>query len=116
MELNVKRKIAVPTNAGMLDPHFGHCKQYTIYDVDNTDITSEEVVDAPPHEPGLLPKWLSERDVTDILAGGMGKKAIDLFNSYKVNVMVGAPEIAVKEIIEGFLNNTISFTNNYCDH
>ncbi|MCK7542001.1 MAG: hypothetical protein MZV63_69485 [Marinilabiliales bacterium] len=35
-----------------------------------------------PHEPGLLPGWLAEKGVTDVIAGGMGQRAIGLFNSH----------------------------------
>lgn len=33
-----------------------------------------------PHEPGFLPVWLALQGVTHIIAGGMGQRAISLFN------------------------------------
>ena len=53
-------------------------------------ITEVSLVTPPPHEPGLLPAWLAEKGVTDVIAGGMGQRAIDLFNHQKINVFVGA--------------------------
>ncbi len=110
------KKIAIPVIDGLLNEHFGHCTHFAMFTVDNDEITKEEMVAAPPHQPGLLPPWLAEQGVTDVIAGGMGNRAIQLFNQHKVNVFVGAPMLPAKELVEGFLKETISFTANYCDH
>lgn len=89
----MNKKVAIPVNNGMLDGHFGHCKQFAIFDINNKEVIGESTIDAPPHEPGLLPKFLSEKGVTDIVAGGMGHKAITLFHENGVNVFVGAPQL-----------------------
>ena len=113
----MKKKIAIPVDDnGILDAHFGHCKFFALTEVEGENIISEEKVVPPPHEPGLLPKWLAEKGATDIIAGGMGQRAVSLFNQNKVNVFVGAPRLSAKELIDGFLNNKLSFSANYCDH
>ena len=110
-------KIAIPVDeAGILDAHFGHCKYFILLDVENGAIVKEDKIVPPPHEPGLLPKWLAERGVTDIIAGGMGQRAIELFNQGGVNVFVGAPKLSATFLAEGFLNGKLDFTANYCDH
>ncbi|MGQ1787140.1 MULTISPECIES: NifB/NifX family molybdenum-iron cluster-binding protein [unclassified Saccharicrinis] len=109
--------IAVPVdNEDVLDAHFGHCKFFYLATVKDGEVVSAEKVVPPPHEPGLLPKWLSERNVTDIVAGGMGQKAIQLFNANKVNAFVGAPKMDAKSLVDGFLSKSLSFAANYCDH
>ncbi|SMO34839.1 Predicted Fe-Mo cluster-binding protein, NifX family [Saccharicrinis carchari] len=111
------KKIAIPVdNEDVLDAHFGHCQYFYISTVNDGQVVSTEKLIPPPHEPGVLPKWLAEKDVSDIIAGGMGQKAIQLFNANKVNAFVGAPKLRAKELVEGFLNGTLSFTGNYCDH
>ncbi len=112
----MKKLIAVPSSNGLLDEHFGHCRQYVLLSVEEGKIVSESTIDAPPHEPGLLPKFLAEKGVTDVIAGGMGNRAIELFNQQQVNVFVGAPKQAPKEITTGFLNGSLEFLANYCDH
>ena len=113
----MNKKIAVPVdNAGVLDSHFGHCKFFAIVEVENNTIIAEEAVTPPPHEPGVLPKWLAQKGVTDVLAGGMGNKAIQIFNYNNVNVFVGAPKTTARELVQGFLNESIQFNANYCDH
>jgi predicted Fe-Mo cluster-binding NifX family protein len=113
----MRKKIAVPiNNSGMLDAHFGHCRYFSIHEIEGEKIVSDEIVQPPPHEPDVLPQWLAGMDVTDVLAGGMGNRAIQHFNQHGVNVFVGAPELEAKELVDGYLNNTIEFSANYCDH
>ncbi len=113
----MKKKIAVPVdNRGVLDAHFGHCKFFRIIEIENGEIIGEESIVPPPHEPGVLPGWLANRGVNEIIAGGIGQKAISLFKQQGVNVLLGAPKLPVKELIDGYLDNTLEFSANYCDH
>lgn len=110
-------KIAIPTAQGRLAMHFGHCASFTLVtlDADNTIIATEEV-EAPAHEPGLLPRWLGEKDVTTIIAGGMGQRAQQLFGDRGIKVIVGAPAEPVNVIIENYLAGNLSTGINLCDH
>ncbi|MCK3684919.1 NifB/NifX family molybdenum-iron cluster-binding protein [Maribellus sp. YY47] len=113
----MRKKIAIPVDQNhILDGHFGHCQYFSLLTLDDQQIVEEETVTPPPHEPGLLPKWLAQQGVTDVLAGGMGQKAIEIFKYNDVNVFVGAPKLPARELTKGFLDGTISFTTNYCDH
>ncbi len=113
----MEKKIAVPVDEkGILDGHFGHCKFFVLLDVVDGKITNQEKIVPPPHEPGLLPKWLGEKKATDIIAGGMGQKAIQLFRENSINVFVGAPQLSAVELVDGLMNESLSFTANYCDH
>jgi predicted Fe-Mo cluster-binding NifX family protein len=112
----MKRSIAVPLENGILSAHFGRCQQFAIIETDSTNIIREIFVTSPPHEPGLLPGWLAEKGVTDVIAGGMGHRAISLFNDNKINVFVGAPIKKPKDLVNDLLNDTLSAGANYCDH
>jgi predicted Fe-Mo cluster-binding NifX family protein len=112
----MKKLIAVPSSNGLLDEHFGHCRQFELFSVEEKKVISESTIDAPPHEPGLLPKFLADKGVTEVIAGGMGNRAVQLFNQHQVNVFVGAPKQTPKEIVDGFLNGSLEFSANYCDH
>jgi predicted Fe-Mo cluster-binding NifX family protein len=112
----MNKRIAVPVSQGLLDAHFGHCQQFALADIKEGSLNGISYLDAPPHEPGLLPGWLAERGVTDVIAGGMGQRAVRLFNENGVNVFVGAPQGTVEELVQGFLLGTLSFSANYCDH
>ena len=56
-------KIAIPMAEGRLCMHFGHCEQFALVEVDeaNKVVTSTSYLTPPPHEPGVLPRWLHEQ-------------------------------------------------------
>ncbi len=112
------KKIAVPLSDGTLSAHFGHCQTFAILTVNEIEktITGQEELVPPPHEPGLLPKWLSEHDVALIIAGGMGSRAVNLFNSFNIDVITGAPEAGSEELVKQYLSGTLEAGSNVCDH
>jgi len=110
------RKIAIPTENGVLSTHFGHCKHFTLIDVKENSIVCETVVEAPPHEPGLLPKWLSEKGVSEIISGGIGQKAVKLFQANNIVVHAGAPTRPAKELVNDLLQNKLQIGANACNH
>jgi len=67
-------KIAIPTVGGHLCPHFGHCEQFAMIEADTQkkEILNIDLLTPPPHEPGVLPRWLSEQGTDVIITGGMG--------------------------------------------
>ena len=100
-------KLAVPVANGRLCMHFGHCEQFVIFNIDREkkSIASHEALTPPPHEPGVLPKWLSEQGVNFVIAGGMGGGAQMKFADAGVKVF-GFDRTA-KDAIDNFLKNEL---------
>src|SRR6056297_13573 len=109
------KKIAVPTNGGNVAQHFGRCPQYTIFEVEGCDISSARLINNPGHQPGYLPKYLGDMNVDIVLAGGMGRKAFDLFKQNNIEVVTGASG-SVKDSVEAYLNNELDTESDICDH
>ncbi len=111
-------RIAVPVAAGKLCMHFGHCEKFSVFEIDaeSKNIKSREDLDPPPHQPGLLPVWLAERGVTNVIAGGMGQRAQAIFSSNNINVTVGAQGENPEDIINDYLSGSLSVGSNTCDH
>jgi ATP-binding protein involved in chromosome partitioning len=111
-------KIAVPTANNEICMHFGHCEVFTIMDVntENSEISNVTTVVPPPHEPGLLPKWLGELGADMIIAGGMGMRAQQLFTANGVKVVVGVTGGKPEEIVKAYLSETLVTGANVCDH
>jgi predicted Fe-Mo cluster-binding NifX family protein len=112
----MKSIFAIPMEGGRLCSHFGHCEQFSLIDVENNTITNERLITPPPHEPGLLPGWLAERGVTDVIAGGMGQRALDLFAAQNIRVNVGAEPKSPKELVSDWLTKSLVAGKNACDH
>lgn len=104
--------------AGRLAMHFGHSEQFTIFDIDaqTKNTVAREDLNAPEHAPGLLPRWLAERGVNVIIAGGMGTRAQELFSENKIEVIVGAPAEAPEKLVINYLAGTLATEDNLCDH
>jgi ATP-binding protein involved in chromosome partitioning len=111
-------KIAIPVTGGKLAAHFGHCEQFALVDVDKEakTVTATEMLTPPPHEPGLLPRWLSEKGAQMIIAGGMGGRAQGLFEQNSIKVIVGAPDAMPEATISAYLQGTLETGDNVCDH
>jgi len=111
-------RVAIPLVDNALCMHFGHCEQFALIDVDVQAglIVNREDITPPPHEPGLLPGWLAERGVTNIIAGGMGQHALTLFAEQNIGVIVGAPVAGAEELVKSHLGGTLVTGENTCDH
>ena len=111
-------RIAIPLAGGKLAMHFGHCERFALVDVETEEkkILKQEDIEAPPHQPGLLPKWLAERGANMIIAGGMGQRAQGLFVEHGIKVLVGAPAETPEKLVADFLAGTLQAGENVCDH
>lgn len=83
-------KIAIATDNGYISEHFGRCPSYTLVDIEGKEITNKEVVNNPGHEPGRIPAFLHEKGAKVVIAGGMGPRAVGLFQENNIEVIVGA--------------------------
>ena len=111
-------RIAIPLFEGRLSRHFGHCEKFAIIDTDGDSnrIISREDLTSPPHEPGVLPKWLGGIGVNVIIAGGMGQRAHQLFAQNQIEVVVGAPADDPETLVSAYLKKTLVSGENICDH
>ncbi|MBW2175132.1 MAG: NifB/NifX family molybdenum-iron cluster-binding protein [Deltaproteobacteria bacterium] len=109
-------KIAIPVAEGRLTAHFGHAAEFVIIHVENQEIGNNEILTPPPHEPGVLPRWLHELGVDVIVTGGMGQGAIGLFRENGIKVITGAPNLTPEEIVSQYLSNTLVTRDNVCNH
>jgi predicted Fe-Mo cluster-binding NifX family protein len=102
----------------MLSAHFGHCENFALFDVDEQSkkILKKELVQPPPHEPGLLPKWLAEQGVNFIIAGGMGSRAQGLFQQNNIGVVMGTMESDPGKAVQNYLDGCLATGDNFCDH
>ena len=111
-------RVAIPLADGKLCAHFGHCQQFALMDVDEKTkkITGTQMLTPPPHEPGVLPRWLHEQGANTIIAGGMGQRAQQLFSDNGIKVVVVADAETPEKLVEDYLAGTLQAGTNLCDH
>ena len=107
-------KISISTDGDSVSAHFGRCPSFTIADVDNGKLINREVIDNPGHDPGFLPKFLHQKGVNCIIAGGMGQRAVGLFTEQNIEVIVGISGL-INEVIEKIEKGTLEGGESLCD-
>lgn len=111
-----KSIFAVPVAGGKLCAHFGHCDQFAFIETENGEIMGISMHTPPPHEPGILPKWLHDQGVHIILAGGIGARAQDLFHQNGIKVITGVPADSPESLVNQYLSDTLVTGDNVCNH
>ncbi len=111
-----KMRIAIPLANGVLCNHFGHCQEFALIDVENGKIVSQKKATPPPHEPGVIPRWINEQGVNVIIAGGMGARAQQFFQEFGIQVITGAPSLDPETIVNQYLRDELVTGPNVCDH
>jgi ATP-binding protein involved in chromosome partitioning len=111
-----KMRIGIPTNDRQtVESHFGHCKEFALIDCENGKVIETSYVTPPPHEPGVMPKFLAEQKANVILCGGMGQMAVNLFKQNNVDVILGAAG-SIDQNVQVFLSGDLESTGSACDH
>jgi len=111
-------RVAIPVAQDRLSPHFGHCDHFAILDIDDNlkKVMNRCNISPPAHEPGALPRLLSELKVNLIIAGGMGQRAQQLFTQNDIEVVIGATTSSPEELVSAYLGSTLETGDNICDH
>ncbi len=109
-------KIAIPVEDGKLSVHFGQSHNFFLYEIREGVLKKKEEVVPPEHEPEVYPRWLAGKGVTDVITGGIGRKAIDVFLEKGINVFDGAPVKEADDLLADFLAGHLESLGNYCDH
>ena len=110
-------RIAIPLFQEKLSLHFGHCDQFAIFEVDDSQqVVSKNNETPPAHAPGILPQWLGGMCVNVIIAGGMGQRAQQLFAQNGIEVVIGAQANTPEELVSAYLKGSLVTGDNICDH
>ena len=112
----MKKLFAVPTVDGKLCQHFGHCEKFAIVEIQDGKVVGEEFITPPVHQPGVYPKFLADHGVKVIISGGMGQRAVSLFDQVGISVIVGAPSLEPEELVKNYLEDKLVTGGNVCDH
>ena len=112
-------KIAVTYEAGMIFQHFGHTAAFKIYEVENNEIRSSQVVDTNGHGHGALAGFLQENGVDVLICGGIGGGAQMALNDAGIRFFGGVrgdADEAVQALLAGSLQYNPCVRCNHHDH
>lgn len=110
------KKLALPTEGGKLSHHFGHSREFYFFEIEGNSIINKYIGEPPPHAEGTIPRWLASENVSDLLVGGIGPKAIDILYASGINVFVSVEVNTADNLALDFINGDLKFGQNYCHH
>ena len=93
----------------VVSPHFGRCPYYILVDLDDREVKQVNVVANPNygrHAPGTVPTFIQNQGADVMLAGGMGRRAIALFQQYGIQAVTGASG-TVRHALEQYLGGQL---------
>lgn len=112
----MKKIFAIPVEGGKLSAHFGRSEAFAFVEVEGNDIQRVTVKQTPEHQPGAFPRFVAAQGATDVIAGGMGPQAVNLFNEAGINVFLGAPIDQPENLVRDFLQEKLQLSSNACSH
>ena len=86
-----------------------HCQQFALIDTDNHNkkIIKKETVPAPSYQPGIIPKWLHEREADVIITWCMSSNAQSIYAQNNIHVVTGASSGEPEKIVMDYLNGIL---------
>ena len=108
-------KLGIATENGKVSGHFGRCSLYTFVEIENNSVIKKEEKTPPEHQIGSFPNFLKENNADYVLAGGMGPKAIELFEQFSIKPILGVSG-TIDEIVDKFINGELVEGESSCDH
>lgn len=106
-------KVAISTEGNFVSAHFGRCPSFTLLDIEDNKLVNKQIIDNPGHQPGFLPKFLNEKGVDCIIAGGMGARAQMLFDENSIKTIMGVTG-EIDTVIEQLLKGTLKGGESLC--
>ena len=109
-------RIAVTYENGQIFQHFGHTKQFKVYDVAEGKVIFSEVIDANGSGHGALAGVLTALNVDTLICGGIGGGAQAALATAGIKLyggVTGLADLAVQSLLAGILDFN---PNVKCDH
>jgi len=108
-------KIAVPSRDGLVDEHFGHCKEFLIFSVEGKSLIPQQTTPSPEAcgcKSGIAAE-LARAGVSHLIAGNMGEGAVRVLSANGITVVRGASGDA-KAAAQAFVDGTLADSGTGC--
>jgi predicted Fe-Mo cluster-binding NifX family protein len=105
--------VSAENNDGLqsrVSSHFGRCPYFMLVEVQDGQIQNVSAVDNPfysAHAPGQVPSFIRGQQADAMLAGGMGRRAIAMFEDMGVDPVSGVTG-AVGPAVQAYLAGNLT--------
>lgn len=111
--LKLKMKLAISTDKNEVSSHFGRAPEYTFITIKNDKIVKREILPNPGHTVGSIPQFIRQQGAKYIITGGMGHRAVDFFNQYGVEVIMGICG-SIEDVVQKILSDSLEGGESLC--
>ena len=101
-------KIAVSSNENYITPHFGHCHSFDIVEIKDGKVVQREKILNPGHDTDFLPKFLSKKGVSYVMAGQIEQEMKIFLNEKGIRPLLGISG-GIDDVIESFIKGTLKW-------
>lgn len=108
-------KIAVTYDNGNIFQHFGKTETFKVYEVENNQVVSSEVIGSNGTGHGALAGLLAGQNVDVLICGGIGGGAQSALAEAGIELCAGAQGDA-DQAVEAYLKGELVSTGANCDH
>ena len=102
-------RIAVTYENGQVFQHFGHTEQFKVYEVEDGQVVSSEIIGSDGQGHGALASLLSNKSIDVLICGGIGGGAQAALSENGIELCAGASgdvDAAVSAYLKGELVNS----------
>ncbi|MDD3129357.1 MAG: NifB/NifX family molybdenum-iron cluster-binding protein [Candidatus Izemoplasmatales bacterium] len=107
-------RLAIAIKDNEIAQHFGHCDYFHVHNIENKQVKSTETVKNPPHQKGMLPKFLKEHNVDVLITGNLGSLAVSNLEALGIQAIRGVNG-EPKEILKCYIDGTLESSDAICD-
>ena len=113
----MSKKIAIPTNGEVLDPHFGRASGFTVFEIEGNEARFVEALSATglQHQHAGLANMFKSKGVEVLVCGGIGGGMINGLNAVGLEVVSGASG-NVTDVAKSYAQGKIVSTGSICQH
>ena len=114
----MSKKIAIPTNGEVLDPHFGRAAGFTVFEIEGKEARFVELLSAAglQHQHEGLASMFKRNGVDVLVCGGVGGGMINGLKAVGLEVVTGASG-SVAEVAKTYASGNLVSTKSVCqDH
>lgn len=109
-------KIAVTYENGMVFQHFGHTKQFKVYDVEDGKTASSQIVDTLGQGHGALAGFLKQINTDVVICGGIGAGAQSALSEAGIKLYGGVKGFADEAVNAFFAGKLVFDPLVHCEH
>lgn len=99
-------RIAIPFYEGLIFQHFGHSKQFKIYEIENHQVLMEFIAEAEATGHQAVAEMLQSLDVKAVICGSIGEDAMQALNDAGIlfyGGVAGQADDAITDLVNGAL-------------